>query len=77
MKYTKTECERAIRSLVHEWAKTQRISPGTAEIPSFSDFRSWVDAQGYSHYLHFRSVAGSSYDTEQWFDQELKQTWRN
>jgi len=77
MKYSKAECERAIRGLVRKWANLKGILPGSAEMPCYSEFRSWVNGQGYSHYLDFRSVAGPSYDAEQWFDEELKQTWRN
>lgn len=44
--------------------------------PSFSSFKDWLSANGYSHYLNFRSVAGADYDAEMWFDDELGQNWR-
>ena len=73
----KDECEKAIRQLCHEWAKVRGISSAPVDQPSFSDFKSWLNEKGYSHYLNFRSVTGPMYDAESWFDQEFKQTWRN
>lgn len=70
----KGECEKAIRGLCHEWAAN--LMPQQLEHPNFSVFKTWLSANGYSHYLDFRSTAGADYDAEQWFDQELKQTWR-
>jgi hypothetical protein len=40
---------------------------------SFYDFISWLERNGYSHYLHYRAVA----DAELWFNEERKQTWRD
>jgi hypothetical protein len=73
----RSEAEKAIRRLVHDWAETIGIEPGSAKQPSFLAFKSWLRDRGYSHYLDFRSTAGADYDAELWFDQELKQTWRN
>jgi hypothetical protein len=56
-------------------ARGLRIPP--VEQPSFSDFKSWLDENDYALYLDFRSVAGPDEDAEQWFDQEIKQTWRS
>lgn len=74
---TKIECEKAIRHLATEWAKTQpdRHSPNWH--PSFIAFCRWLDDNGNSHYLKFRSVAGPLEDAERWFDLELKQGWRS
>lgn len=75
----KAEAEKAIRYLCTEWAKEQGI-PYASPYPkqaSFSAFRSWLEAKGYSHYLNFRSVIGPLEDAERWFDQEFKQTWAN
>lgn len=47
-----------------------------ASHPSFSDFKAWLHEEGYSYLLDFRSVMGADEDAEQWFDQELGQTWR-
>lgn len=73
----RTEAEPAIRALAHEWAKAVGIAVGSAEQPSFSAFRRWAEEQGYSGYLVFRSAMGALEDVERWFDQELRQTWRN
>jgi hypothetical protein len=73
---TKAECEKAIRSLVHDWAKLRGVNVGQAEMPSFSDFFGWV-TDNYPRCLQFRTTTSVRYDVEMWFDQELKQTWRN
>jgi hypothetical protein len=46
------------------------------EHPSWSAFKAWLHEKHYSHYLDFRSVAGTDYDAEAWFDDELGQNWR-
>jgi hypothetical protein len=75
----KAEAEKAIRSLATKWFR--RTHPAVADpsmvMPSFEDFIFWVRSQGYGHYLEFRSTLGPREDAELWFDQELKQTWRN
>ncbi|WP_336966898.1 hypothetical protein [Sphingobium aquiterrae] len=73
----RTEAEPAIRSLVHQWVKTAGFAVGSVRQPSFSAFRRWAEEQGYSGYFVFRSTMGALEDTEHWFDQELRQTWRN
>lgn len=73
----KNECEKAIRHLCHVWAKEAGIPPNPVDQPSFSQFTSWLTANGHGQYLNFRSVAGPLYDAEMWFDEEFKQTWRN
>ena len=72
----KDECEKAIRHLCGEWARDAALTHAELEHPSFSAFKAWLSEKGYSRYLDFRSVAGSDYDAELWFDQEFKQTWR-
>ncbi len=74
---TKRESEPIVRRLVHDWARERGIDIPPTEQPSFSEFKSWLSANGHSHLLKFRSVAGPDDDAERWFDQELKQTWRN
>ncbi|WP_281803481.1 hypothetical protein [Methylocystis echinoides] len=71
----KAECESVIRHLSHEWAAQAGVNVGV-DHASFSAFESWLSGKGYSHYLSFRSVRGSREDAEQWFDEEMKQTWR-
>ncbi|GGO91477.1 hypothetical protein [Stakelama pacifica] len=73
----RTEAEPAIRHLTHQWAKVAGVAVGSAEQPSFSDFKRWADEQGYSSYFSFRSTMGALEDAERWFDEELRQTWRN
>ena len=73
----KEDCEKAVRSLCHEWPNAIGLSGAKLKHPSFTDFKSWLNARGYSHYLDFRSVRGPEEDAEMWFDEEFKQTWRN
>ena len=73
----KTEAQRAIRHFVREWAKAADFDRTSAKRPSFSEFKSWLSEKHYAHYLFFRSEGGPATDAEQWFDEELKQTWRN
>ena len=72
----KAECEKAIRYLCGEWPQDAALTPAELEHPSFSAFKTWLSRKGYARYLNFRSVMGSDYDAELWFDQEFKQTWR-
>ncbi len=73
----KCECEVAIRSLASTWANER----GEAGLPtfhaSFGAFVTWLRSKGGGQYLDFRSRAGSLYDAEMWFDQEMKQSWKN
>lgn len=71
----KAECESAIRQLSHTWATETGVNVGV-DHASFSAFETWLGARGYSRYLSFRSVRGSREDAEDWFDEEMKQTWR-
>lgn len=73
----KKEAERAIRYLVTQWAGETGFDSASGEQPSFSAFTTWLSAKGYSDCLTFRSVRGPHEDAEQWFDEELHQTWRN
>lgn len=71
------EAEPAIRHLVHQWAKATDVEAGADEQPSFSAFKRWAEEKGYTAYFAFRSTMGALEDAERWFDQELRQTWRN
>ncbi|MGV6396986.1 hypothetical protein ACTUVN_002681 [Pseudomonas caspiana] len=71
----KTECEPVIRSLTHQWAALQDQSPGWH--PSFGSFVRWLRENSHDHYLDFKGVMPAMDVAEQWFDEELKQTWRN
>ena len=73
----RSEAEPAIRDLVRQWATATGVEIGSAEQPSFSAFKRWVGEQGHSDYFAFRSTMGALDDAERWFDQELRQTWRN
>jgi hypothetical protein len=72
----KAESEGALRQLVRTWLRHAGITGEAAGNASFYEFKRWLHAEGYAHYLNFRSVAGSDFDAESWFDQETGQTWR-
>ncbi|WP_374656447.1 hypothetical protein [Dongia sp.] len=72
----KDDCEKAIRGLCHDWGREVGIARAAESDPSFSQFKTWLHAKGYSHYLNFRSSISADYDAEQWFIQEFKQGWR-
>jgi len=69
------ECQAAIRRLTRDWAAGQDRPVGWN--PSFVEFVDWLKETGNSQFLEFRSTMGARNDAEQWFDQELGQTWRN
>jgi hypothetical protein len=78
-KLTKPEAENAIRDFATKWFRQTHsgVADPSTVMPSFADFVSWILYQGYGDCLQFRSVAGPLEDAERWFDEELKQTWRN
>ena len=43
---------------------------------SFSGFWTWVQ-NNHHPYTQFRAVPNARYVAEMWFDQEMKQAWRN
>lgn len=72
---TKAECERAIRSLVHQWAAEQHPGKDKGQLYD-SDFIRWLRST-HPELLSFRSVMSVTDVVEQWFAQETKQTWRD
>lgn len=75
----KADAAKAIRLLVHEWAKEVGFKTDDRSVenePSFYAFQTWLQQNNYGRYLKFRSTAGALYDAEMWFDKELKQAWR-
>lgn len=76
----KSEAEPLIRSLAHKWATEVGFDPNPQSVhnsPSYLTFRAWLVENRYGHLLQFRSTMGPDYFAELWFDQELRQTWRN
>jgi hypothetical protein len=69
---TKAEAEEHIRYLATEWAKETGYVPAPRNYPSFSSFKSWLEAKHLSHYLNFRSRCGAEYDAEHWLEDVLK-----
>ena len=75
--FKKQECEDAIRHLVSKWAQEKGYTQQPEETPSFSEFWAWMKDSGYSGYQRFRTRTDPRYDAEMWFDEEMRQTWRN
>lgn len=73
----KLDSERAICSLCHTLASETDAMKNLDLHPQFRDFKRWLEERGYAHYLDFRSVGDADNAAEHWFDQELKQAWRN
>jgi len=70
----KSEAKEAIHDFFGIWSKD--FTPAQLEHPSYYEFKSWAERNGYSRYFKFRSVMGADYDAELWFDQYFKQMWR-
>ncbi|WP_182342598.1 hypothetical protein [Comamonas koreensis] len=72
---TKDECERAIRTLVHQWA--DEVHPGKDKGQLYdTEFIRWLK-DNHPETLQFRSRMSTTDVVEQWFAQETKQTWRD
>lgn len=71
----KSECEKAIRLLCHDWRREAGLRDVPAIELSFSAFKRWAETKGYGHYFDFRSVMGPHEDAERWFDDEFKLNW--
>ena len=79
VKLTKEEAERAIRALYPVWARARGLSmdgAGPSFRYNFADFKDWLSARGYSHFLDFASNTGPERDVQMWFDDEFKQRQR-
>jgi hypothetical protein len=74
----KAEAQQAISALVEAWAKAtgQPMPPDGKYHYSFSGFFNWVQ-NNYPSYTDFRAVPNARYVMEMWFDDEMKQAWRN
>jgi hypothetical protein len=70
----KDTAEAAIRHLARDFRDT--LPEPDREHPSFAAFTAWLEKNGHSKYLGFRSLAGAHYDAEMWFDDEFGQNWR-
>lgn len=74
----KDDAEKAIRYLASQWQSARGLPlPPSDHHYSFGDFTRWLGEQGYSHVLDFRSTMGAQESAETWFNQEMKQTWRD
>lgn len=72
----KSDAEREIRALITVW-RNQEPQQGMANNQLHcSDFIRWLRANSPGH-LNFRTSTSVDYDVDMWFDQELKQAWRN
>ncbi len=73
----KSEAEPAIRHLIGKWLSENSAEQSHHESgPRFSDFHTWLNLNGYGHYLNFRSTMGPLFDADLWFDEETGQLWK-
>lgn len=72
----KADAESIIRSLATAWARETGFEVDSSQMPSFGEFEEYVRDKS-PEALQFRSVMGARHDVECWFDEELKQNWRN
>ncbi|MEC8194920.1 MAG: hypothetical protein VX228_01070, partial [Pseudomonadota bacterium] len=68
--------EQLIRSIVHDWANEQPNRQSADWHPSWYEFKTWL-LERHPRALSFRSTGGADMAAENWFDDELGQTWRN
>lgn len=73
---SKPESEKAIRSLCTTWYGTLTAEEDKSD-PSYSAFKQWAFDNNHSDLWKFRSRMPVDDVVEMWFDQKLKQTWRN
>lgn len=76
----KSEAEPILRRLYHQWREDRHLplpSGDPAVHYSFIDFKSWLEEKHLGNYLKFRSTGGADDEAERWFDQEMRQAWRN
>ena len=72
----KPDAEREIRALVWVWRQQEPQRGLEKNQLHFSDFFRWIKDNSPGH-LKFRSTVPIDYLIEMWFDDELKQRWRN
>lgn len=71
----KAECEKAVRSLCHDWRDTCGFMTTPMDKLNSYSFLSWL-RENHPHWLKFRTTTSVEDDVELWFDQEFKQMWR-
>jgi hypothetical protein len=74
----KAEAEKAMSTLISKWAKEvgQPMPPDGEYHCSFSGFWTWLQ-NNHPSYTQFRAVPNARCVTEMWFDDEMRQAWRN
>ena len=69
---TRKEAEEAIRHLALEWVGQSGFTPAPGNYASFRNFTTWLEDQGYGHYLKFRSRIDARSEAEGWFESVVK-----
>lgn len=74
----KAEAEAAMDTLISKWAEAtnQPMPPDGEYHYSFSSFWTWVENNHWS-YTQFRAIPNARYVAEMWFDDRMRQAWRN
>lgn len=72
----KDDAKQAFEQMFNRWESELGIIITAEHDPSFSEFCSWVDRNGFSRYFEFRSGTSARDDVERWFITRFKQGWR-
>jgi hypothetical protein len=74
----KAEAEAAMDTLISKWAEAtnQPMPPDGKYHYSFSSFWTWVE-NNHRPYTQFRAMPNERYVAEMWFDDRMRQAWRN
>ena len=72
----KSNAEQEIRYLISQWRRHESRRDVCDDKLHCSDFIDWLRENSPGH-LDFRSTMPGEDCIESWFDQELKQAWRN
>ena len=72
------EVKQALPELIDRWAEAtnQPMPPDGEYHYSFPAFWSWLESN-HRLYTDFRAVPDARYVMEMWFDDHMKQAWRN
>lgn len=68
----KDECERAVRSLCHEWRTVKGLSATTTYDLNIADCMSWIK-RNHPEFFKFRSTMGADDTVEMWIADEFRQ----
>ena len=68
---TLTECQTTLRNLCHLWRSEPDRFDQPPEGLHFSDFKHWLEEEGYGGELNFLIEMGKMDVAKEWFEEEL------